>query len=188
MKKIVAAFILAILIPAVALGQPSKHDQKIYGNMAGMMMEGALPQETGQSAFAAIQEIVAMLNADPATDWSKVDIEGLRQHLIDMNNVTLGAVVAAKQTGDSVEFVVTGEGVVIASIQRMVMAHAATMNGVDGWAFVAKPSTTGAIVTVTPPDQASMIKLSALGFIGVMALGMHHQQHHWMLARGMQAH
>jgi len=33
-----------------------------------------------------------------------------------------------------------------------------------------------------------MIKLSALGFIGVMTLGMHHQQHHWMLAKGMQAH
>jgi hypothetical protein len=160
----------------------------MHGKMPGMMMEGALPQETGQSAFAAIQEIVAMLNADPATDWSKVDIEGLRQHLIDMNNGTLGAVVAAKQAGDSIEFVVTGEGVVIASIQRMVVAHAATMNGVDGSAFAAKPSTTGAIVTVTPPDQTSMIKLSTLGFIGVMTLGIHHPQHHWMLTKGMPAH
>ena len=70
----------------------------------------------------------------------------------------------------------------------MVMAHATTMNGVDGWKLEAKNSDTGAILTVTPPDQASMIKLRALGFIGLMTLGMHHQQHHWMLAIGMGAH
>jgi hypothetical protein len=33
-----------------------------------------------------------------------------------------------------------------------------------------------------------MVKLRALGFIGVMTRGMHHQQHHWMLATGMGPH
>lgn len=70
----------------------------------------------------------------------------------------------------------------------MVMAHAATMNGVDGWLFMAATSDTGATLTVSPPDQASMAKLRALGFIGVMARGMHHQQHHLMLATGMDPH
>src|SRR5438046_3161300 len=42
------------------------------------------PREPGQSAFAAIQEIVALLEADPGTDWTKVDIEALRRHLVDM--------------------------------------------------------------------------------------------------------
>ena len=50
---------------------------------------GARPTEAGQGAFAAIQEIVAILEADPDTDWSKVDIDALRQHLVDMNAVTL---------------------------------------------------------------------------------------------------
>ena len=31
-----------------------------------------LPTESGQSAFAAIHEIVELLEADPKTDWSKV--------------------------------------------------------------------------------------------------------------------
>src|SRR3954462_9782731 len=52
---------------------------------------GAVPTMPGQDAFGTIQEIVGILEADPATDWSKVDIEALRQHLIDMNEVTLNA-------------------------------------------------------------------------------------------------
>ena len=31
-------------------------------------------------------------------------------------------------------------------------------------------------------------KLKALGFIGVMTVGMHHQEHHLMIARGMHPH
>ncbi|WP_419694904.1 hypothetical protein ACN2CC_32530 [Mesorhizobium muleiense] len=53
------------------------------------------PTMPGQDAFGAIQEIVRMLEADPETDWSKIDLEALRQHLIDMNEVTLKADAAA---------------------------------------------------------------------------------------------
>ena len=35
------------------------------------------PQETGQSAFAALAEIVAILQADPETDWERADIAGI---------------------------------------------------------------------------------------------------------------
>lgn len=186
MKAIFAIAALAFFVPAIASSQTVNHDHMKPGSHAGMMGKGALPLETGQSAFAAIQEIVVLLSADPATDWSRVDIEGLRQHLIDMNNVTLGASVDVKQQDGSMQFSVTGEGPVRESIKRMVVAHAATMNGIDGWKYAAEASDTGAILTVTPPDPASMVKLRALGFVGIMTVGMHHQQHHWMLATGMQ--
>lgn len=188
MKAFLTAIALAVFIPVAASGQTMDHSQMMHGSQPGMMMEDMLPQETGQSAFAAIQEIVAMLSADPATDWSKVDIEALRQHLIDMNNVTLGAVVEAKPSGNSMQFVVSGDGPVQGSIKRMVMAHAATMNGMDNWKIVAETTDAGAVMTVTPPDTASMIKLRALGFIGFMTLGMHHQRHHWMMANGKSPH
>lgn len=188
MKAILTAIILAALIPTAAFTQTIKHDPMMHDSQPGKMMESVLPHETGQSAFAAIQEIVAMLNADPMTDWSKVNIEDLRQHLIDMNNVTLGAVVEAKQSDNSMQLVVSGDVPVQGSIKRMVMAHAATMNNVDGWTFSAETSKTGAVLTVTPPDQASMIKLRALGFTGILTLGMHYQQHHWRLAYGMSPH
>ena len=184
MKILFVIVIMAILAPVAATGQTVDHSKMKHG----MTMGDTLPKETGQSAFAAIQEIVDKLSADPDTNWSKVDIELLRQHLIDMNNVTLGAAVAAKQTDDGMMFTVSGDKIVQASIKRMVLAHAATMNGVNGWKIVAETTDSGAALTVTPPDAASMIKLRALGFIGFMTIGMHHQEHHWMLVNGMSPH
>ena len=182
MKAISFAVAFALLTAGAALAAEKTHDH-------GAMMTGSgMPEETGQATFAAIQEIVAMLDANPATDWAKVDIEVLRQHLIDMNNVTLGAAVGTAEVEGGIRFSVSGEGSVRESVWRMVMAHAATMTGIDGWKFVAATSDTGATLTVSPPDQASMVKLRALGFIGVMTRGMHHKQHHWMLATGMDPH
>ena len=118
-----------------------------------------------------------MLEADPQTDWSKVNIEALRQHLIDMNNVTLEAKVTSEPVDGGMRFDVTGEGPVRDSIRRMVMAHAATMNGVDGWHFQAATTESGATLSVVPPSK-DLGKLHGLGFIGVMTRGMHHQEHH----------
>jgi Spy/CpxP family protein refolding chaperone len=59
-------------------------------------MAGGMPTMSGQDAFGAIAEIVRVLEADPGSDWSKVDVERLRQHLIDMSEVVLRA--AVKQT------------------------------------------------------------------------------------------
>jgi hypothetical protein len=145
------------------------------------------PTEPGQSAFAAIQEIVQILESDPRTDWSKVDIEALRQHLIDMSNVTLAAHVSSEPLDGGIKFIVTGDGGVRDSIRRMTTAHAATMDGADGWHFVAKDTEAGSIFEVRVPAQ-DLDKLKALGFIGVMTRGMHHQQHHLMIARGDHPH
>jgi hypothetical protein len=82
-----------------------------------------------------------------------------------------------------VRFKVTGEAPVRQSIRRMVLALAATMNGVDGWRFEAKEMEGGASLDVhAPPKDAD--KVRGLGFFGIMTLGMHHQAHHLMIARG----
>ena len=147
-----------------------------------------LPQETGQAAFAAIQEIVAKLEADPDTDWSKVNIETLRQHLIDMNDVTLRAKIIVESQSNGRKFVVTGDGTVVGSIQRMVMGHAATMSGKDGWTMVAEAIANGTKLDVKPPGPGMLAKLDGLGFIGLMTMVMHHQEHHWMIAKGNAPH
>ena len=72
-------------------------------------------------------------------------------------------------------------------IQRMVTAHAATMNGVGEWNFTATATEAGAILTVVTPSKDTE-KLRGLGFIGVMTHGMHHQEHHLMIARGNNPH
>jgi alpha-acetolactate decarboxylase len=166
-----------LLLPAAK--QAAAHDPAMHGN-APVLREG------GQSAFAAIQETTAALMADPATDWSRVDIEALRQHLIDMDNVTLRAEVATKVIDGGARFAVTStDPAVVASIRAMVPAHVATMNGVEGWAMQAEEVEAGAVMTVTGPDA---IRIRGLGFIGLMAVGMHHQAHHMALASGQNPH
>ncbi|MCJ9428165.1 hypothetical protein [Kordiimonas marina] len=176
---------------AASAQQPASHPAAMMHHGESGMMDmptSAEPKETGQAAFAAIQEIVSILNADPDTDWSKVNIEALRRHLVDMNNVTLYAQSTATPIAHGMQFTITGQGAVRGSVQRMVLAHAKTMNGWHGWSFAAKTTPDGATLTVTVPTAADLEKLRGLGFIGVMASGMHHQHHHLMIATGMAPH
>src|SRR5215471_13740583 len=96
------------------------------GGHLGMHTASTTPKMPGPDAFGAIQEIVQILEADPKTDWSKADLEGLRQHLIDMNEVTLKAEADPKQIDGGLEISVTGTGRTLIAIQRMVPAWAQT--------------------------------------------------------------
>ena len=178
---------LALLLPVQAYSQAGQHQMGGMPAMPGSPQVSSMPTQPGQGAFAAIQEIVGILEADPKTDWSKVNIEALRQHLIDMDNVTLRAEVKSDPVDGGMRFIVSGVGPVKESIQRMVMAHAATMNGVGSWKFTAAEMPEGATLTVLAPAKDTS-KLRALGFIGVMTRGMHHQVHHLMIARGDNPH
>jgi TusA-related sulfurtransferase len=183
------SFLLALLAaPGFTLAQDATGQ-----HIAGMSHEGAmhtaLPDgvtEGGQSAFAAVQEIVQRLMADPGTDWARVDVEVLRQHLIDMDNVTLRARVAARDIEGGARFEVTSDDPeVMTSIRTMVPDHAATVDGDEGWTFGAEEMPGGEVLTVTGDDPA---RIRALGFIGIMTVGMHHQSHHLALATGGQPH
>ena len=178
------AFLVLVCLAALPASAQTMHHNAMME--AG---DGAptMPTQAGQSAFAAIQEIVAILEADPKTDWSKVDVEALRQHLIDMDAVTLRAESKTEPVDGGLRFVVTGAGPVKDSIRRMIFAHAATMNGVGGWRMSAAEIDDGATLTVVAPAKDAA-KLRALGFIGVLTLGMHHQMHHLMIARGENPH
>ena len=79
-------------------GGAGQHD--MMGMHGGMTGQPTLP---GQDAFGAIQEVVQILEADPATDWSKVNIDTLREHLIDMNEVTLRAAAAERILDNGIE-------------------------------------------------------------------------------------
>ena len=137
----------------------------------------------GNDAFGAIAEIVRALEADPATDWSKVDIAALREHLIDMNDVTLNAKADTQATDAGVVITVTGEGRTLAAIKRMVPAHVDELRAL-GWNATAEALPDGVKLTVLGADPAQRAKLKALGFMGIMVQGAHHQMHHLMMAKG----
>ena len=66
------------------------------------------PVEVGQSAFAAMAEIVEMLRQNPDTDWASVDIPALQRHLVDMELLATQSVAEETATNGYVRFRVTG--------------------------------------------------------------------------------
>jgi hypothetical protein len=164
--------------------QMMRQHQAMMGNHAGLHRASATPTMPGQDAFGAIQEIVRILGADPKTDWSKVDLEALRQHLIDMNEVTLKADAAAQQIDGGLEISVTGTGRTLAAIQRMIPAYAQNVNGFNGWTATAASLPNGELLTVTSIDPKEIQHIRGLGFIGLLVSGSMHQPHHLALAKG----
>lgn len=141
------------------------------------------PSMPGQDAFGTIQEIVQILQADQTTDWSKVNIAALRRHLIDMNEVTLHATAAERTLDNGIEIAVTGEGRTLEAIKRMVPAHVSEMREI-GWTIKNDDLPNGVRLTVTASEAQPLAKLKALGFMGIMVQGGHHQPHHLMMAKG----
>jgi hypothetical protein len=161
-------------------------DQSRHGGMGHQGMGGTLSREPtmpGQDAFGAIAEIVRTLQADPSTDWSKVNIDAVREHLIDMNEVTLHAVASQRPLDNGVEIAVTGEGRTLDAIERMVPANATELSKI-GWNAKTEDLPNGVKLTVTSPDPKQVTMLKALGFMGIMVQGGHHQPHHLMMAKG----
>lgn len=144
------------------------------------------PTLPGQDAFGAIAEVVRLLDADSTTDWSRVDVERLRRHLIDMSDVTLRAVVAQRPIAGGAVLDVTGAGRTMAAIRRMTTAHAPEL-AASGLVATSAPIPGGARLTVRARDTADtrlVARVRALGLVGLLTLGEHHAAHHLAIARG----
>lgn len=144
--------------------------------------------ETGQFQFAAISEIVAVLREDPKTDWAQIDIDALRSHLVDMDNVTTKAVVETTANAMTVTFLVTGTAAVAPSVQRMVLAHNPMLQQATGWSVEAIKHADGATMVVTLTSLDEITEVAGLDFFGLMTIGAHHQRHHLMIAQGNSPH
>tara|TARA_R110002126_G_scaffold291600_1_gene454113 strand:- start:15727 stop:16293 length:567 start_codon:yes stop_codon:yes gene_type:complete len=175
------AFATIVPLQAGQTTEPDKHATHMH-SAEGMSAE--TPVEAGQSAFASIAEIVAILARDPHTDWSKVNISALREHLVDMNALTLDARVVQTSSEDEIVFAITGTGRTLQAIQAMVPAHSAQLDQMTDWQVSAKTTPSGAIMTLSAADAVERTKIESLGFFGVMAIGAHHQAHHLAMARG----
>ena len=145
------------------------------------------PSPAGQDAYATIAAVIAALEADSTTDWSKVNIEALRQHLVVMNDVTLNARAVQTSVAGGARMDVTGDGRVAGAIRAMLHAHAPQLDGMQIYRTKVEDIPGGARLTVTaadPGDAKTAAKIRGLGFMGLLTLGAHHSQHHLALARG----
>lgn len=170
-------------------GAPADHANMDHAaHMAAMQTcPGALPTQPGQAAFGAIAEVVRMLEADPNTDWTRVNIEALRQHLIDMDDVTMHAAVAQRNIPGGVELTVTGAGRTAGAIKRMALNHTRMLDQASAYHATAAERSDGAVITVTAKDAGDsrlVAQIRGLGFAGLLTEGDHHAAHHLAIARG----
>ena len=143
--------------------------------------------QSGQDAFGAIAEVVRILDADPSVDWSKVDLERLRQHLIDMNEVVLHAQVKQTPVPGGLVMDITGSGRTDQAIRAMVVPHALEVDRMASLTAKAETIPGGVRLTVTvkgSDDAKAVARVRGLGFIGLLTLGAHHGPHHLAMAKG----
>lgn len=186
MNSIATALVFAAIMGAGSVSASSEMDHGAHDHQpssVGHQLTGQ-PAEPGQGAFAAIAEIVELLNNDPETNWSKVSISALHQHLVDMSNLTLNAKVVQSTENQAVIFEVTGKGRTLRAIQSMVPAHSAELDESTDWSVSASIIEQGAVIRVATHDEAEREKIRALGFFGIMATGGHHQAHHLLMSKG----
>jgi hypothetical protein len=144
-----------------------------------MQMGRGQHNSTGaQDAFSAIKAVVTRLEADPDTDWSRIDIDALRNHLVAMHQVAVNAEVETSEVEGGASYRVTGTGRTLAAIRNMVPMHASQITGQTDWTAVAEDIQNGIKVTVTAKTDDQVAKIRALGFMGFMVSGEHHEDHH----------
>jgi hypothetical protein len=159
----------------------AQHMRAMHGMAAGA------PTMPGQDAFGAIAEIVRLLDADPSTDWTKVDIERLRQHLIDMNEVVLRSAVKQTPVSGGLAMEITGTGRTEQAIRAMVVPHAVELDRLPSFAAKTESISGGMRLTVlarNPEDAKVVARIRGLGFAGLLTEGAHHQAHHLAMGKG----
>ena len=159
----------------------AQHMRTMQGMTAGV------PMMPGQDAFGAIAEIVRLLDADQATDWAKVDIERLRQHLIDMNEVVLRSAVKQTPITGGLAMEITGTERTEQAIRAMVVPHAGELDRLPSFSARTESIPGGVRLTViarNPDDEKVIARIRGLGFAGLLTEGAHHQAHHLAMAKG----
>lgn len=184
--SLVAALALLVLTPLAAAAQHAHHPSPPEASLV----------ETGNGAFAAVQEVVERLRDEGDTDWSRVDLEALRRHLVDMERFTLEAVLLEQRAIEGgVRVVVRGTNpAASSSIRAAALAHAPMLEAETGWSAHAEPADPGdhgegaTVLEVTAGTPAEVEEIQGLGYVGLMATGGHHTEHHWLIATGRAPH
>jgi hypothetical protein len=75
-----------------------------------------------------------------------------------------------------------------ASMDRVFAAHPTQLKRETGWDMHVAKQGDVFVLNVTTQKLAEIDRLRGLGYIGVMALGAHHQEHHWGMVQGESPH
>lgn len=188
MKTAIKVFMFCLAY-SVNLSAEEAHSNMHHQHHMMQTMEGSL-KEAGNDIFATIQEVIDQLENDPETDWSKVNIEALRQHLLDMNDMAVNIdVINQKPLVNGLE--VTIQATTMRAKQTLLKVfnvHPMHLKRETGWDMQVVQNKEHFIVTTTSKDLKQVNKIIALSYIGLMAYGNHHQPHHWGISTSQNPH
>jgi hypothetical protein len=175
---------LLYALSAIAEHQPNHHLQHHAEKVTSVLTE------SGTDIFATVQEVITRLEADPNTDWSKVNLERLRQHLRDMFEFSYNVDVISQQAIEQGVKIVVKATTPRAekALTRVLNAHPAMLKIETGWTMRSQLQKDRYEITVTTNKPSEIDKIRGLGYIGLLAYGKHHQAHHWSMATGLNPH
>ena len=185
---------LSIVATIIVIPMASAHMHHANMNHAAMMGRNTAPTqvvltESGTDPFATLQEVITALEANPDTNWEKVNIEALRLHLVEMQDMTINVDVKQQYIDNGFQAVVTPTtNRAVKSLTRVLSGHPMQMKAETGWDMQVQNNNSVFTLTVTTNNTKDVAKIRGLGYIGVMAYGNHHQPHHWAIASGDNPH
>jgi hypothetical protein len=185
---------LSIVATIIAIPMASAHMHHANMNHAAMMGHNTAPTqvvltESGTDSFATLQEVIAVLESNSNTNWEKVNIEALRLHLVEMQDMTINVDVKQQYIDNGFQAVVTPTtNRAVKSLTRVLSGHPAQMKAETGWDMQVSNNDDIFTLTVVSKKAHEVAKIRGLGYIGVMSYGNHHQPHHWAMASGENPH
>ncbi len=151
--------ILTLITLPFSVGALLQQEEMSHQNHQQHMQSTSSPLTMpGNAVFGTIQEVIRKLEADPDTDWSQVDLEALRQHLIDMHHFTMNVRVVSKSSiSNGVEIVVepTIPGA-MPSLERVFQAHPPMLRAEKGWAMEVSENGDQFVLEVTTDDASDV--------------------------------
>ncbi|ADE14512.1 hypothetical protein Nhal_1361 [Nitrosococcus halophilus Nc 4] len=184
--------LLSISIVWPETEQKAEHHRMEHGLHSMSAMEKIPLTEPGNAIFAAIKEAIAQLEADPKTNWSQVDLEAFRRHLVDMYHfMTNVEVIAQTSTAEGVHIKVRPLSAPAQETLARVLApgaHPAVLKQETGWNMAVAQENGIYGLTITTDNPQEVDKIRGLGYAGLMAYGEHHLPHHWFITQGKAPH
>jgi hypothetical protein len=180
LQKYKAGYLVVVLIAA----RVTWRIYRAVSSRRAAVRHALLPTQPGQATLGAIQEVVRLLEADPHTDWSTVDLTTLREHLLDLEEVTLRADTKEQALDRGARIEISGTGRALLAIQRLLPAYTDELRRVPGWEAHIETVSDGAVLTVTSAQPDEVVHIRGLGFAGLLAtIEARHQRQHLAMAR-----
>ena len=180
----IACAALCLLAAADMTGAASAPDDSCELNQAALGAISEMQATADPDIIRSLHNVACLLEADPSTDWTKVNLNPLRAHLADMRQVIRHASARVETIATGIRVTVTGSSATAAAINRFVQAEASQLTKVSAWTTRIEPHPDGIVVVVTSPDPDEAAMIQALGFVGILASGPQHQTYHVAIARG----